>query len=1252
MLNLVNKNNLRRKSLAFLIASLLALGVKAQTYVNAPMTGTPIAGAYYSNTSITLNQPFSFAAGSGSSLSLYIVNPDCVPQTTALSGNQNYILTSVPRFGGITTADGLVNRNTCELMQTVQYFDGLGRPLQTIQIKGSPADKDLVQPMAYDAFGRENQKYLPYAAATTDGSYKTDALTSTGVFNFYNPSGVPASQTQLTGGIAHITTPFAVTVYEPSPLGRVTEQGAPGDAWQPNTTNQDLSHTSRIAYATNDGVDITNVSASFKVMLYKVTIATDGTRALINAGTIAYDPGQLFVTVAKDENWQATDQRAKTSQEFKDKEGHVVLKRFFNRKPDNSIEMLSTYYVYDIEGMLCFVLPPGASPDGGTISPTTLDYLCYQYRYDGRNRLIEKKLPGKGKEFMVYNSLDQLVMTQDANQRSSANQQWLVTKYDELGRVAVTGLYTHAGSAANTEYRTDMQTAVSNNANLWETRISGGNGYNTSAGVYQAYPTTLNTTLGVNYYDSYDIPGLIGSYDKRSDPGISTMTRGTLTASLVKVLDGSTGSNNMLWNINYYDDLGRNIKAFNQHFKGGIVSASNYDELNSGYDFTNAVTTVNRKHYIDNNNSLLLSATVNYAYDYDHMGRKVNTWQEINGSKILLSKLVYNEIGQLIGKKLHSTNNGQTFLQSVDYRYNSRGWLKSINNSVLNNTDPLINDDSNDAFGEELFYDDYSVTASKQYNGNISAVSWQSKVPSGSTVPQAQQSFDYNYDGINRLTKANFTTTGLVGQYNEAVSYDAMGNIRTLARYSGNAASPIDQLIYTYENSNNSNRLQSVTDGSSSNLGLLSGTNNYVNDVNGNLQSDSKKQLGFTYNYLNLPFTITKTGGGVITYIYDATGRKLRKVLSGANRDFVNGIEYDNTGSIGFIQTEEGRARPNGGSYFYEYMLKDHLGNTRVMIGQDGVIGQQTDYYAFGMELTRGINVAPSPDNRYKYNGKEFEDELAMNQYDYGARFYDPVIGRFTGIDRFAEKYSNVTSYQYASNNPIMNIDLNGDSTWTTTNRNANGVITGYTTHISGKILNLATRGISTTDYAKGLNDRLNSQSYTDKKGMTYTIDAQFQAVENIDQVSTTDHLVVLVDQVTGGADQHLSPGSKAGGIAERYGLVSYVGYAGQTFKDAIDVGFHEVGHNWGLDHAKPENSDYSIDPMGYSPNSRDKPFTGSEMLEIYRNVSGLPRFLNMMHYNKSIITGGEFYNGFSSNEVPLRGNWYKGLHIPMVIKN
>ncbi|MFN0290101.1 M91 family zinc metallopeptidase [Pedobacter helvus] len=161
--------------------------------------------------------------------------------------------------------------------------------------------------------------------------------------------------------------------------------------------------------------------------------------------------------------------------------------------------------------------------------------------------------------------------------------------------------------------------------------------------------------------------------------------------------------------------------------------------------------------------------------------------------------------------------------------------------------------------------------------------------------------------------------------------------------------------------------------------------------------------------------------------------------------DYVDGIQYTN-GNIDFIQTGEGMAQNSDGSthYTYRYNLSDlpmaiGIGNVRTVFDiYGGVVRilQRDDYYAFGLRKS-GLNGngAVSLDNKYLYNGKELQDEL--EQYDYGARFYDPVIGRFNVIDRFAEKYYNLNPYQYGANNPVLNIDVNGDSVKVNTNVSA-----------------------------------------------------------------------------------------------------------------------------------------------------------------------------------------------------------------------
>ena len=140
------------------------------------------------------------------------------------------------------------------------------------------------------------------------------------------------------------------------------------------------------------------------------------------------------------------------------------------------------------------------------------------------------------------------------------------------------------------------------------------------------------------------------------------------------------------------------------------------------------------------------------------------------------------------------------------------------------------------------------------------------------------------------------------------------------------------------------------------------------------------------------------------------------------------------------IYHAEGRVSLDNGQSLYEYNLTDHLGNLRLSFADrngDGDVDitsdpgtnevlQEHHYYPFGMALEGDWVNNPVKGNRYRYNGKELEDDFGLNWYAYGARYYDPAIGRFTGVDLIADEFAWVTPYNYAENEPIANIDLWG----------------------------------------------------------------------------------------------------------------------------------------------------------------------------------------------------------------------------------
>ncbi|WDF78063.1 hypothetical protein PQ469_29710 [Mucilaginibacter sp. KACC 22773] len=580
-----------------------------------------------------------------------------------------------------------------------------------------------------------------------------------------------------------------------------------------------------------------DTAVSTLAALYRATINADQSRTLTRAtGTAAnYLAGQLYVTVIRDENWKSG--RGGTTEEYKDNEGHVVLKRTFNYIPAQtspvlpaSLQMLSTYYVYDNLGNLAFVLPPGASPDAaGLPSAAALSNFCYQYQYDSRNRLVQKKLPGKDWEYMIYNSLDKVVATQDGNQR--LNNQWIFTKYDALGRVMVTGTWVTAITRPALQLQVTQFTGP-----LWETRATGGYPSNVS------WPTNPSGTLTVSYYDDYtfgDFASFPTAWDSRSVS--STQTKGLLTCAKTWVL----GSTAVLYKVFYYDDLGRQTTAYAQHYLYGTTGAAslgNYDKIFTTYNFDNQASANYRYHFVAGAQAL----RVDNAYFYDHMGRKRQTYTAINNAaSVLQSQLDYNEIGQLMIKHLHSENGG-AFLQSATYSYNERGWL-------------LGSTTNGNLFNMNLYYNkptDLSIYR-PSYNGNISEFVY-------SKTSAANVAFKYNYDQLNRLTNGTSTGGSTLG---EQVSYDLMGNISALTRIGPNAAS----LVYTYYNSNGSNQLQTVTNGGAAFRSY--GTYDPNGNAPGNGGITAPKQI--SYNLLNLPQTVTQSGATLATYTYDATGDKL-----------------------------------------------------------------------------------------------------------------------------------------------------------------------------------------------------------------------------------------------------------------------------------------------------------------------------------------------------------------------------------------
>ncbi|HEY5750649.1 MAG TPA: RHS repeat-associated core domain-containing protein [Chryseolinea sp.] len=354
-------------------------------------------------------------------------------------------------------------------------------------------------------------------------------------------------------------------------------------------------------------------------------------------------------------------------------------------------------------------------------------------------------------------------------------------------------------------------------------------------------------------------------------------------------------------------------------------------------------------------------------FEYDHAGRLKKEWQKINSDpEVLLTANDYNELGQLVTKKLFNTvpatdqTTPRQFKQEVDYRYNIRGWLTRINNSDLtpDNGSPV-----KDLFGMELAYEKpmTNITTGSQvaFNGNISAIRWSNNLGLGGIDNPTQRAYRYSYDAMNRLTTAEHfelaASWNTNPSYKESIiaadgvssGYDLNGNILSLQR-TGKDGAGIDVLTYSYGTDlQRSNKLLAVADAPNADAdvrdkGFKDGANtalDYSYDPNGNMVSDLNKDVqSITYNYLNLPTRVNKTTGEYVKYIYDATGRKLaQQVFDASNAmikrsDYVGSLFLEND-TLKFISHAEGRiipAKANTETNEYQYHLKDHLGNVRL----------------------------------------------------------------------------------------------------------------------------------------------------------------------------------------------------------------------------------------------------------------------------------------------------------------------------------
>lgn len=288
----------------------------------------------------------------------------------------------------VPTAMNIIAPSISQAAQSITYFDGLGRAIQRIEGQQSNSGNDIITHMEYDRFGRGIEEYLPFKAETTTMVF--DAAAKTNVLSYY---GNPNASVNGNPSMEATSNPFNRKEMEASPLNRILKQAAPGNDWKSGS-----GHEIKMEYQSN----FANEVKLFNAVTNWNSVSGIYDISLVDAGY--YNASQLYKTITYDENTAAVPLETNGSTiQFKDKQGRIVLSRTYEAAVKHD-----TYYVYDIYGNLIYVIPPKAD---GNVTAVVLNNLCYQYKYDYRHRMVEKKLPGKQWEFIVYDKLDRVVAT-------------------------------------------------------------------------------------------------------------------------------------------------------------------------------------------------------------------------------------------------------------------------------------------------------------------------------------------------------------------------------------------------------------------------------------------------------------------------------------------------------------------------------------------------------------------------------------------------------------------------------------------------------------------------------------------------------------------------------------------------------------------------------------------------------------------------------------------------------------------------
>ena len=886
--------------------------------------------------------------------------------TLFAQADKNFILARTYKNGNPAEAGDVAKTTT-----QVQYFDGLGRPLQSIAVGQSPTGNDIISHQQYDAFGREPKQFLPFTNTGATGALRPDAAALQNDFYSNNvPDFAPAD----------LSRPFVETTFEASPLNRVLTQRAAGNN----------SNWSELSYLLNSGT-----AGELAVKRYVFQESANLTQTIAANGY--YADGQLTLL-------KSTDENGKLMLEAKDKEGRVLLKRALVAGSTYA----DTYYVYDDLGQLRAVLQPMYQSE-----PSTTKF-AFLYRYDNRGRLTEKQVPGAERVEMRYDQYERLVLNRDGNQR--ARGVWSFIKYDQYNRPIVTGEIANAPD----------ETALMSNGH--HETFDGAGQVKYSLNATQPNVTEAQVLI-VTYYDNYTNWGALdyqNQYGLATNPTVVGQTTGGRTRMLHP--DGSYGA--FLTHTIYYDDNYRPIQTVKQIF-GFMGQNDSKLRHSTQYKYAVAAVVFKEKEQQGTSSSVV---SVEKEYSYDHADRLLRVQHQITRDgnpqpQVTIAAMDYNELGQLKAKWLHSID-GTNYRRQTNYSYNIRGW-QTEGKTWMKKQDSAT---PQNQFSYTLAYDQPNAKYTNGNISNMSwngisplttggAYSFSydglNRLLAANGAANEEKGLTYDLNGnIKTLQRTGLLTPGGgMGLIDNLVyDYPDGNRLNDIQDASGNAdgfkQAPPSGAGGAYAYDANGNLIKDA------NKGIAQGALEY------NLLNLVRK---ITLNANALEYYYDAAGQKhqlIYSKPSDPTQNETTRYV-GSMEWLGNNLKRIATGEGQYIYT----ATQTGLQGQYQYNIDDHLSNVRLVITDSGKVLQRNDYYAFGLP----IPILPSTSdslrlaNKYLFLDRELQPETGY--FDLKLRQYDPAKARFDNVDSKPDDgdQESLSTYQYGWNNPILRSDPNGD---------------------------------------------------------------------------------------------------------------------------------------------------------------------------------------------------------------------------------